>query len=90
MDSKELFNELRNNRIRFDDALKKQKDFLKKLNEVKIGRKNSEQEEVIANLDKFYLSREEVVNFLETILKCSLMLFTMQNTMKLKEQDLKY
>ena len=62
---------------------------MKKLNEVKIGRKNSEQEEGIANLDKFYLSREEV-NFLETILKCSLMLVTMQNTMKLKEQDLKY
>ena len=69
---------------------KNRKCFLKKLNEVKIGRKNSEQEEVIANLDKFYLSREEVLNFLEAILKCSLMLVTMQNTMKLKEQDLKY
>ena len=31
---------------------------MKKLNEVKIGRKNHEQEEVIANLEKFYYSRE--------------------------------
>ena len=35
---------------------------MKKLNEVKIGRKNHEQEEVIANLEKFYYSREEVFN----------------------------
>ena len=36
---------------------------LKKLNKAKIGRKKYEQEEVIANLDKFYHSREEVINF---------------------------
>ena len=39
MDSKELFNKIRNGQIKIDDALKKQEDFLKKLNEVKIGRK---------------------------------------------------
>ena len=39
MDSKELFNKLRNNQIRFRDGLNKQKDFLKKLNEVKMGKK---------------------------------------------------
>ena len=39
MDSKELFNKVRNGQIKIDDALKKQEDFLKKLNEVKIGRK---------------------------------------------------
>ena len=43
MDSKELFNKIRNGQIKIDDALKKQEDFLKKLNEVKIGRKNHEQ-----------------------------------------------
>ena len=43
MDSKELFNKIRNGQIKIDDALKKQQDFLKKLNEVKIGRKNHEQ-----------------------------------------------
>ena len=62
MDSKELFNKTRNGQIKADDALNKQEDFLKKLNEVKIGRKNHEQEEVIANLEKFYYSREEVFN----------------------------
>ena len=39
MDSKELFNKLRNNQIRFRDGINKQKDFLKKLNEVKMGKK---------------------------------------------------
>ena len=39
------------------------KIFLKKLNEVKIGTRNFEQEKVIANIDKFYHSREEVINF---------------------------
>ena len=43
MDSKGLFNKTGNNQIKFDDALKKQKLFLKKLNDVKIGRKASEQ-----------------------------------------------
>ena len=39
MDSKELFSELKNNRLKFDDALKIQKELLKKINEVKIGKK---------------------------------------------------
>ena len=43
MDSKELFNRLKTNRIRFDDALKKQKLFLNKLNDVKMGKKTFEQ-----------------------------------------------
>ena len=30
-----------NQRIKFDDALKKQKETLKKINEIKIGKKNS-------------------------------------------------
>ena len=58
---------------------------LKKLNKAKIGRKKYEQEEVIANLDKFYHSREEVINFLETILKCYLILVTKQTKMKQKK-----
>ena len=29
----------------------------------KIGKKTTEQKEVINNLEKFYLSREEVINF---------------------------
>ena len=41
-DSKELFNKIKNNQLKFDDALKKQKELLNKINEVKIGRKTSE------------------------------------------------
>ena len=35
MDSKELFNKIKNNRLKFDDALKKQKELRNKINEVK-------------------------------------------------------
>ena len=41
----------------------KQKEFLNKLNNIKIGKKTIEQKETINNLEKFYLSREEVINF---------------------------
>ena len=37
-DSKELFNEIKNNRLRFDGTPKKQKELLKKINDVKIGK----------------------------------------------------
>ena len=90
MDSKELFNAIINNQIKFSEVMNKQNNFLKKLNEVKIGKKNDEQKEVINNLNKFYNSREEVIIFLETILKRYLMLITMQNKMKLRQKDLKY
>ena len=43
-DSKELFNEIKNNPLRFSDALKKQEELLKKINGVKIGKKTFEQE----------------------------------------------
>ena len=41
----------------------KQNEFLNKLSNIKIGKKNAEQREVIDNLNKFYKSREEVINF---------------------------
>ena len=63
IDSKELFNKIKNNQIKFDDALKKQTKFLTKLTEVKLGREKAEQKEVITNLENFYKSREEVFNF---------------------------
>ena len=62
IDSKEFFNKIKNNQIKFDDALKKQKLFLNKLNDVKLGSKTHEQKEVITNLENFYKSRE-VFNF---------------------------
>ena len=69
MNSKELFDRLKNNRIRFDDALKKQKLFLNKLSDVKIGKKTFEQKEVITNFENFYKSREEVFNFFKDYAK---------------------
>ena len=66
-DSKEPFNKLKDNRISFSDAQKKQEDFLKKLNKVKIGNKNNEQKTVIDN--KFYHSKDEVLNFSKDYIK---------------------
>ena len=40
MDSKELFNAIKNNQIKFSEVKNKQDNFLKKLNELKIGKKN--------------------------------------------------
>ena len=63
IDSKEFFNSIKNNEISFSDLLKRQNEFLNKLSNIKIGKKTNEQREVIYNLNKFYLSREEVINF---------------------------
>ena len=51
--SKELFNIIKNNQINFDDALKRQNEFLNKLSNIKIGKKTLEQKKVINNLEKF-------------------------------------
>ena len=60
MDSRELFNAIRNSQIKFSEV---KNEFLNKLNNIKIGKKTPEQKEVINNLEKFYNSREEVINF---------------------------
>ena len=39
-DSKELFNAIKNTQIKFSEVKNKENNFLKKLNEVKIGKKN--------------------------------------------------
>ena len=62
-DSNELFNAIKNNQIKFSEVKNKQNNFLKKLNEVKIGKKTIKQKETINVLEKFYKSREEVINF---------------------------
>ena len=56
MDSKQLFNAIKNNQIKFSEVNNK-------LSDIKIGKKTAEQREVIDNLNKFYNSREEVINF---------------------------
>ena len=43
MDSKELFNARKNSQIKFNEVKNKQNNFLKNLNEVKIGKKTDEQ-----------------------------------------------
>ena len=68
----------------------KQNDFFNKLTNIKIGRKTLEHEKIINNIERFYVSRQEVINFLETILKRFLMQIIVLNKIRLKEQDLKY
>ena len=41
MDSKELFNAIKNNQIKFSEVKNKQNEFLNKLSNIKIGKKNS-------------------------------------------------
>ena len=60
--SKELFNAIKNNQIKFSEVKNKQDNFLKKLNEVKMGKKTVKQKETISNLENFYKSREEIIN----------------------------
>ena len=62
-DSEELFNAIKYNQINFNDIEKRQNEFLNKLISIKIGKKTLEQKEVINNLENFYISREEVINF---------------------------
>ena len=40
MDSKDLFNAIKNNQIKFSEIKNKQNEFLNKLNEAKTGKKN--------------------------------------------------
>ena len=55
MDSKERLNKIKHNQIRFKEAKKKQENFFKKLNEVKIGRRNYEQEKVMDSYKQWIL-----------------------------------
>ena len=61
--SKELFNAIRDDKIGLSEAKNKQNDFLNKLTNTKTGRKTLEQEKIINNLERFYASRQEVINF---------------------------
>ena len=89
-DSKELFNSIKYNQISYDNAVKRQKELLNELSNIKIGKKTQKQRKTIYNLEKIYNSREETINVLEIMEKWSLMQPTNQNKMKLREKDLKY
>ena len=53
----------KNSQITLSDARNKQNEFLNKLTNIKIGRKTLKQEKTINNLERFYTSRAEVINF---------------------------
>ena len=51
------------NQIKFSEVKNKQNEFLNKLNNIKIGKKTIAQKETTNNLERFYLSGEEVSKF---------------------------
>ena len=89
-DSKELFNAIKNNNIKFNDVKNKQNEFLSKLNNIKIGKKTIEQKKRLITFKNFINLEKKLLIFLKTILKFYLMLITIQSIVKLKEKDLKY
>ena len=90
MNSKELFYMIKNNQIKFSQIKNKQNELLNKLSNIKIGKKTLQQKEVINNLEKFYLSREEVINFFRDYIEMLSDANYDAKKMKLREQDLKY
>ena len=90
MDSRELFNAIKNNKIKFSYVKNKQNEFLNKLTNIKIGSKNTEQKRVINNFEKFYNSREEVINFFRDYIEMLSDANYDARKIKQKEQDLKY
>ena len=69
MNSKELFNAIKNSQIKFSAVKNKQNEFLNKLSNKKISKKRTEQKEVINNLEKFDNSRDKVINFLRNYIE---------------------
>ena len=78
MDSKERFNAIRDNKIGLSEAKNKQKDFLNKLTNIKIGRKTQEQKKKkkLIILKDFMFLEKKLLIFSETILKSFLMQIT--------------
>ena len=90
MDPKELFNAIRDNKIGLSEAKNKQNDFLNKLTNIKIGRKALEQENTINNLERFYVSRQEVINFFRDYTEMFSDANYYAKKMRQRENDLKY
>ena len=86
MDSKELFNAIKNDQIKFSEVKNRQNEFLNKLSNIKIGKKTTKQKEVINNLEKFYTSREKAINFFRAYIEMLSMQITMREKMKLMEK----
>ena len=90
MNSKELFNAIKNSQIKFSEVKNKQNEFLNKLRNIYVGKKTLKQKEVINNLEKFYNSREEVINFFRDYIEMLSDANYDARKIKQKEQDLKY
>ena len=88
-DSKELFNAIKDNQINFDDAVKRQNEYLNKLCNKKIGKKKLQNKEKrLITLKNFIILKKRLLIFLETMEKWFLIQPTNQNKMKLREKDL--
>ena len=90
MDSKELFNAIKNNQIKFSEVKNKKNEFLNKLSNIKIGKKPQNKKKLLIILKNFTILEKKLLTFLETILKCYLMLITIQNILKLREKGLRH
>ena len=89
-DSKDLFNGIKNFQIKFSEVKNQQNKFLDKINNIKIGKKTTEQKETNNNIKNFTTLEKKLIIFLETILKYYLLLITIQNKMKIRGKDLKF
>ena len=90
MDSKELFNTIKNNQIKFSEVKIKQNEFANKLGNIKVGKKNTEQKEVINNLENSCNSGEQVNNFLRGFIEMLSYANYGAKQNETKEKDLKY
>ena len=88
-DSKELFNAIKTNQIKSSEVKNKQNEFLNKISNIKIGKKNNKKKWPIISTN-FIILEKKLLIFSETILKCYLMQIKMRDKIKQKEQDLKY
>ena len=90
MNSRELFDSIKVNQIKFDESLKKQNAFLNKLNIIKVGVKDSEQKKWLIISKNFIFLEKRLLIFLGIMEKWFLMQPKNQNKMKIREKDLKY
>ena len=63
MDSKELFNAIKNNQIKFSEVKNKQNEFLNKLNDIKAVKKLSNKEKRLITLKKFLFLEKKLLIF---------------------------
>ena len=62
-DSKELFNSIKDNQISYDNAVKRQKELLNELSNIKIGKKLKNKEKRFITLKKFIIPEKKLLMF---------------------------